>query len=524
MIGTPSPSLLGGTPEKSCKHFYNFETERFSTMQTLKNLALALGISEKDIPSPEMPIKDIVYNSRKAESGVIFVCITGAVADGHRYAADAYAKGARVFVCEKPLALPEDAIIFRVENTRRALALLSAAIFDHPENKLRIIGVTGTKGKSTICETIRHILSENGIPAASIGTVGVRIGDTLTPTGNTTPESYELFRIFSEMVEKGVRYAVIEVSSQGVKLDRIYGIRFFAAIMTNLSEDHIGGAEHPDFEDYKYCKKQLFERCDHAIFNRDDPYFEEFYAVGHAEKKTYSITENADYAAKAIVPTVTEKGFGNSFICTHEHEHTDIFVPFPGKFSVCNALAAIAAAHLAGISPEQAADVLPTVRVGGRFEIVPTDIEGAVFVIDYAHNGESLAAALQALRKYRPERLIVLFGSVGGRTEIRRRELGAAASEYADFSILTSDNPDKEPPLQIIADIEAHMQNASYTVIPDRKEAIEYAVSIAKSGDIILLAGKGHETYQLIDGKKVPFSEREIVAKACLERFSQTLL
>ena len=493
-------------------------------MQTLKTLALAIGIPEGDIPSPEIPIKDIVYNSRKAESGVIFVCITGAVSDGHRYAADAYAKGARIFVCEKPLDLPEDAIVFRVEDTRRALALLSAAFFDHPEKKLRIIGVTGTKGKSTICETIRHILSENGIPSASVGTVGVRIGDTITPTGNTTPESYELFRIFAEMVDKGILYAVIEVSSQGIKLDRIYGIHFFAAIMTNLSEDHIGGAEHPDFEDYKRCKKLLFERCDHAVFNMDDPYFDEFYAVGNAKKLTYSILENADFSAKALVPTITEKGFGTSFVLTREHTRTDIFVPFPGEFSVGNALAAIAAADLAGVSHAKSANVLSSVRVGGRFETVPTDIKGATFVIDYAHNGESLAAALQALRKYRPHRLIALFGSVGGRTEIRRRELGIAASEYADFSILTSDNPDKEPPLDIIADIEAHMQNAPYTVIPDRKEAIEYAVSIAEAGDIILLAGKGHETYQLINGKKVPFSEREILTKTALGRLSQTLL
>ena len=483
-------------------------------MQTLKTLALAIGIPEKDIPSPEMPIKNIIYDSRKAESGVIFVCITGAVADGHRFAANAYEKGARVFVCEKPLVLPGDAIVFRKDNTRQALAALSAAFFDHPEEKLRIIGVTGTKGKSTICEMVRHILCENGIPAASIGTVGIRIGDTITPTGNTTPESYELFRIFAEMAEKGIRYAVIEVSSQGIKLDRIFGIRFFVAIMTNLSEDHIGGAEHPDFEDYKTCKKRLFERCEHALFNMDDPYADEFYAVGCAEKQTYSIRKGADLSARSLIPTATEKGFGTSFMLSGMGTSADCFVPFPGEFSVSNALAAIAAAKLAGVAPTDAANALSSVRVGGRFETVSIGIPGATFVIDYAHNGESLSAALQALRVYRPQRLVVLFGSVGGRTEVRRRELGIAASQYADFSILTSDNPDKEPPLDIIADIEAHMNGAPHTIIADRKEAIEYAVSIAREGDIILLAGKGHETYQLIDGKKVPFSERQILTDA----------
>ena len=483
-------------------------------MQILKNLLLAINIPEQDIPCPQMPISDIVYDSRKATNGAIFVCIVGAVADGHKYAKSAYDKGARVFVCEKPLELPSDALIFQVENTRRALASLSACIFDHPEKKLRVIGVTGTKGKSTICEMIRHILCKNGISAASIGTVGVRIDDMLTPTGNTTPESYELFRIFSEMVEKGVCYAVIEVSSQGVKLDRIYGIPFFTAIMTNLSEDHIGGAEHPDFDDYKTCKKALFGRCEHAIFNMDDPYFEEFYSCGNCEKQAYSLTEDADFSAKSILSTATEKGFGSSFIVKYKESKTDAFVPFPGTFSVSNALAAIAAATLADVSLECAAEALSDVCVKGRFEIVPTDIEGATFVIDYAHNGESLSAALKALRKYEPKRLICLFGSVGGRTELRRRELGIAASAYADFSVLTSDNPDREPPMDIIADIEKYMQNAPYVAIPDRKEAIEYVVSHAEEGDIVLLAGKGHEKYQLINGKKEPFCERDILLNA----------
>jgi len=486
-------------------------------MQALKNLLAAIGIAENRIPEPQMPIYDIVYDSRKAKDGVIFVCLVGAVADGHRFAASAYEKGARVFICEKPLSLPEDALIFPVENTRRALASLSAAFFDHPEKKLRVIGVTGTKGKSTVCEMIRHILCENGIPAASVGTIGVRIGNTLIPTGNTTPESYELFRIFDDMVEKGIRYAVIEVSSQGVKLDRIYGIHFFAAVMTNLSEDHIGGAEHPDFEDYKRCKKELFNRCDHAFLNADDSYFEGFYECAPCAKQTYSIMEEADFSAKAIMPTVTEKGFGSAFLFSCKEFRSDAFVPFPGAFSVCNALASVAVTTLTGISPEKALEALPTVRVFGRFEMIPTALPDVTFVIDYAHNGESLSAALQALRVYRPRRLICLFGSVGGRTEIRRRELGIAAAAYADLSVLTSDNPDREPPLAIISDIAEHMKNADYVCIADRKEAIVYAVSVAEPGDIVLLAGKGHETYQLIDGKKIPFSEREILLEAAKE-------
>ena len=483
-------------------------------MQTLKELLSAIGVPARDITCPQMPIHDIVYDSRKAKDGVIFVCIVGAVADGHKYAASAYEKGARIFVCEKPLDLPSDALVYRVDNTRRALASLSASFFDHPEQKLRVVGVTGTKGKSTICEMIRHILCQNGISAASVGTVGVRIGDVVIPTGNTTPESYELFRIFAEMVEKGVRYAVIEVSSQGVKLDRIYGIPFFAAVMTNLSEDHIGGAEHPDFDDYKACKKALFCRTQHAIFNADDLYFEEFFASATCPKQTYSITDDADLCASAILSTATEKGFGSSFIIRHGETKSDAFVPFPGPFSVSNALAAVSVAMLAGVPLENATEALPDVRVQGRFETVATTLPGVTFVIDYAHNGESLSAALTALRKYRPKRLVCLIGSVGGRTEIRRRELGIAASSLADFTVLTSDNPDREPPMNIISDIEKYMDDAAYVSIPDRKEAIEYAVTHAEHGDIVLLAGKGHEKYQLINGKKEPFCERDILLAA----------
>ncbi len=459
-------------------------------MKTLNTLIQALGIRLNDTQKQNLPIHDIAYNSKKAADGILFVCLTGAVTDGHRYAADAYIRGSRVFVCEKDIALPEDAVIIKVENTRKALAILSAVFFDHPEKKLTIIGVTGTKGKSTITEMIRHILEKNGIPAASIGTVGIRIGDTLTPTANTTPESYELFRLFSEIEQKGIRHIVMEVSSQGVKLDRIYGISFDIAVMTNLSEDHIGASEHADFEEYKSCKKELFRRTAHAVFNADDPYFEEFFTIADIPRLTYSIKEDADFHAKALTPVMTESGFFTEFLLETKNEKAEASLPFPGEFSVSNALAAIAVSNLLGISAINAANALSDVTVKGRFEVIPTPIFGAVFVIDYAHNGESLSSALRALRSYQPNRLICLFGSVGGRTEIRRRELGIAASLYGDFSIITDDNPDKEASADIIADIEKHMNHAPHIAIPDRKEAIEYAVSMANEGDIILLAGK----------------------------------
>ncbi len=483
-------------------------------MQTLATLAQAIGITPDTLQTPKMPIRDIAYNSKNAGDGVLFVCLVGAVTDGHRYAEDAYARGTRVFVAEKALPLPDDAEVLLVPNTRRALALLSAAFFDHPEHRLTIIGITGTKGKSTVAEMIRHILSKNGIPAASIGTVGIRMEEDYIPTANTTPESYELFRIFSELLRKGISHVAIEVSSQGVKLDRIFGIPFHTAVMTNLSEDHIGGAEHPDFDDYKTCKKALFSHAAHAVMNMDDPYFEEFAAASVSQPLTYSLDENADVAAKAILPLMTDAGYATSFSLHTDGAVIDVTLPFPGEFSVSNALAAITAAGLLGISPVCAAKALSSASVKGRFEIVPTPLHGVTFVIDYAHNGESLSAALKALRAYRPNRLICLFGSVGGRTQLRRGELGMAAARYADFSILTDDNPDREESEDIIADIEKHMGDAPHIAIANRAEAIEYAISMANEGDIVLFAGKGHEEYQLIDGKKCPFSERALIAAA----------
>ncbi len=490
-------------------------------MQPLSRLAEAIGISPDTLPEKERPITNIAYNSRNASEGSVFVCLVGAVTDGHRYAGDAYLRGCRVFVAQKKLELPEDALVLYVDNGRIALAKLSAAFFDHPERELKIVGVTGTKGKSTVCEMLRHILSSVGVSAASIGTVGVRIGDEITPTVNTTPESHELFRLFDDMRKKGVSHVIMEVSSQGVKLDRIHGIRFHTAVMTNLAQDHIGEAEHPTFEDYKECKKELFRRTDCAVLNADDRYAEEFYEAAQATKITYGIRTDADYVAHAIEPTRSEHGFAIRFqmraVPDSSHSTTSVEtvkLPFPGEFSAANALAAIAAAKTLGVPEALSARALETCTVRGRLELVQTDLDGVTLVIDYAHNGESLTAALNALRGYTEGRLICLFGSVGGRTEIRRRELGVAAARYADFSILTSDNPDKEAPEQILKDIERYMADAPHVVIPDRKKAIEFAVQNAEKGDVVLFAGKGHETYQLVQGKKLPFCEKEIILSA----------
>ena len=243
----------------------------------------------------EAAISDIVYNSKKASGGALFVCMRGAVSDGHRYARDAYERGARIFICEHETGLPDDALCIKVENARAALADISANFFDHPERKLHLIGITGTKGKSSTCAMIFHALNSFGIRTGSIGTYGVCIGDTIEPTENSTPESYELYRIFNKMVHAGLDTAVMEVSSQAVYQERIRGLTFDTAVMTNLSPDHIGKYEHPDFEHYKNCKKELFRRCGYAVFNKDDAYYKEFSSYAKCGQATYSALGSADF-------------------------------------------------------------------------------------------------------------------------------------------------------------------------------------------------------------------------------------
>lgn len=468
----------------------------------------------------EMTVSDIVYNSKKAFGGALFVCMRGAVSDGHRYARDAYERGARIFICEHEIDLPSDAVLIEVENARAALADISANFFDHPEKKLYLIGITGTKGKSSTCAMIFHALNSCGVKTGSIGTYGVCIGDTREPTENSTPESYELYRIFDKMVRAGLDTAVMEVSSQAVYQERIRGLTFDTAVMTNLSPDHIGKYEHPDFEHYKNCKKELFRRCEYAVFNKDDAYYEEFSSYAKCGQAAYSALGSADFYARDIEKAVHDGRFGISFTAYDEHGKATVALPFPGIYSVYNALAALAVCRRRGIGLHEFAQSVRTVSVPGRFEYVPTNDSGVSYIIDYAHTGASLRSVLAAIYEYHPRRIICVFGSVGGRTELRRHELGEAANKYADYSLITADNPDCEDPEKICRDIATCMDFGKYEIIADRVSAIRRAVSMAQAGDIVLFAGKGHEEYQLIRGEKVPFSERKIIAESANEKLT----
>ena len=477
-------------------------------------------INRSGIDTETAKVSAISSHSDDAIEGFVFVCISGSVVDGHEYARGAYDKGCRTFVAEREINLPDDAYVIIVKDSRKALALLSAAFFDYPANKMTLIGITGTKGKTTSSLLIYNILKDNGIPVGYIGSNGVSYNDVQTSTVNTTPESTRLHEYLKTMYDAGIRTVVMEVSSQALKMARVYGIKFNIGVFTNLSPDHIGEFEHPDFNDYKNCKHSLFTDygVEYIVYNYDDEYSADMISGNHAEKASISAKgdRSADYRADGIYFYRTSSKIAVNFQCKEKNDSYEVDLSFPGDFSVYNALTAIAVCKRLGLNTEQIVSTLKNVRIKGRFETYPLP-NGATVVIDYAHNGVSLKAALSSLREYSPTRLICLFGSVGGRTKMRRAELGLVASRDADFCILTSDNPDFESPNAIIAEIASYFTTNScpYVAIADRKKAIEHALSMSQHGDIILLAGKGHESYQLICGNREKFSEAEIIAEYC---------
>ena len=424
-----------------------------------------------------------------------------------------------MFLCERRLELPPDAVQAITPDTRAALAVISADFYGRPADRLHVIGITGTKGKTTTALLIAAILNAAGKNCAYIGSNGVIINGKRTETVNTTPESRDLHHYFNLMTGASVRYAVLEVSSQALAHHRVDGIRFETVVFTNLSEDHIGQGEHPDFADYRSSKRRLFTShgAKYAVYNADDPAAEFMLEDFAGEKISYGIQCQADYNAFDLSRYRTATTLGVDFYCRKGSRTEHVHLMSPGMFSVYNGLAAMAVCELFQISRDFSARVLQNTPVQGRFEVIP-GIPGRTFIIDYAHNGLSLTNALKTLREYEPGRLICVFGSVGGRTKGRRKELAQAASALADYCIITSDNPDFEPPEDIVNDIASYMEaDSNYECIIDRRAAIFRAVQMAQDGDILLFAGKGHETYQLVCGNKQPFVEREIVLEACRE-------
>ena len=498
--------------ENSIEICYNSKVN--TLLEVIMLLSTLLQKIEYTDSFTDCEVNHITNDSREVKCDSIFVCIKGFATDGHLFAKKAYDNGCRVFVCEyTPDRLPDDATIICVNDSRIALATLSKELYKNPSNELIVIGITGTKGKTTTALMIKQLLDKSDIPTGYIGSNGILFGNVKIEATNTTPESYKLQYFMRKMADSGIKAVVMEVSSQALKFNRVLGIKFDITLFSNLSPDHIGPGEHDNFDEYFACKKQLFDKFESkiTIANADDEYTNKILADCKNAKMYYSIDATSDVKATNIKLCRSEKILGMSFVCHIDDKEIPCSLSIPGEFNIHNTLATLSVAKSLDIDINYATKIISTMNIDGRFETIVSE-NGACFVIDYAHNGLSLKSALMALRKYEPTRLICLFGSVGCRTQVRRAQMGAVASEYADFSILTSDNPNTEDPQAIINEIAVQYKNpSSYISIPDRKEAIEYALENSISGDIILLAGKGHERYQLINGKNIYFCEREII-------------
>ena len=466
--------------------------------------------------SLETEVRDIIYDSRKIAPETMFVCMVGAVTDGHKYIPDAVEKGASVIVLEKEeeaAQIPENITVLKVESARLALALMSAALFDHPARKLVTIGLTGTKGKTTTTYMIKKVLEMAGKKVGLIGTIGAMIGEEHLPSKNTTPESYELHRMFAAMVEAGCEYVVMEVSSQGLKLDRTAGILFDYGIFTNLSPDHIGPAEHASFEEYMECKSLLFRQCKIGVVNADDEHVDGILKGHTCEVKTFSAEREADLMASDI-GFINEDGKLGMHFKVSGCMDCEAKVHIPGRFSVYNSMVTMLVCHLAGISDEAILEGLSKVQVKGRVEMLLVS-KDYTLIIDYAHNEVSTRSVLTTLMEYHPKRLICVYGGGGNRSKLRRYDMGEVTGEMADLCVLTCDNPRDEEIRDINNDIKVGLarSNGKYIEIDDRKEAIAYCMKNAKPGDMIVLLGKGHEDYQEIKGVKYHFDEREAVAE-----------
>jgi len=468
--------------------------------------------------SLDVEVESVIYDSRKVCEDCLFICIEGANFDGHDYAKEV-AKKAKVLIVSKEVDGLEDydVTVIKVENTRYAMAFISASYFGNPAEKLKVIGVTGTKGKTTTAYLVKSILENAGYKVGLIGTIEVIIGEEHISAVNTTPESYVLQSYFAKMVEAGLDAVVMEVSSQGLMLHRSQGFLFDFGIFTNLEPDHIGPNEHESFEDYMRCKGMLFKQCKVGIVNCDDKHWEQVIQGHTCDIELFGMGEQADLRAEGLELMRRGDVLGSRFrvkgLMDFEAE-----IATPGRFSVYNALTAIAICRHFEVGVEAIQKALLEAKVKGRIEPVKVS-DDFTLLIDYAHNAMSLESLLSTLKEYQPHRLVCLFGCGGNRSKLRRYEMGEISGKLADLTIITSDNPRFEEPQDIIEDIKIGMAktDGKFVEICDRKEAIRYAIDKGEPGDIVVLAGKGHEDYQEIKGVKYPMDERVLIAEVLSE-------
>ena len=480
----------------------------------LKEILVGLeGIKAKG--NIDVEITNVDSDSRNIKENGLFIAIRGFELDGSDYIEDAIANGASVVMVDentkvKELNLPENVTLLMVPDTRIALAVCACNFYDNPSRKMKLIGVTGTKGKTTTTFMIKKILEKAGHKVGLIGTIAIYIGEKkIKDSTRTTPESIELQKIFANMVEENVDVVVMEVSSQSLKLNRVYGCDFDMGIFTNFSHEHISEKEHPDMEDYFNSKLKLFDMCKVGFFNADDIYAAKAgRMVKTPEVTTYGIDNFCHVLAKDITITNSYVDFKVKLENRNERVKTCI----PGRFSVYNSLAAICVAKKMGVTPEQIKEALVEVRVPGRSELVDNKL-GFTIMIDYAHTPESLESILRAVKSYTKGRVICVFGCGGDRDKIKRPLMGEVSGRVATNTIITSDNPRTEDPEEIVKEIEVGIKKTTgqYTCIVDRTEAIKAAIKMAGRNDIIVLAGKGHEPYQEINHETFPFDERIIV-------------
>ncbi len=458
----------------------------------------------------EQDIREVQYDSRHVSPGDLFVAISGAETDGHRYIPMAREKGAVCVVCQ---SAPEGGIPYvQVADSRRALAVIGANRFDHPADELTMIGVTGTSGKTTSTYLIKRILEQKaGAKVGLIGTIQNMIGDKVLHTERTTPESYELQSLLREMADAGCSHVVMEVSSHALCLDRVYGIRYAVGVYTNLSRDHLDF--HHTMEAYCDAKALLFDQCDVGIYNADDAWHERLMQSAKCPRRfSYAVHAAADLTAKNVQLHAGSVDFDAEADTEWAHVHVGI----PALFTVYNTLDAMACCWNLGVPLAECADALAKNHgVKGRMEIIPTPGKDYTILNDYSHKPDALENVLQAVKSFAKGRTVVLFGCGGDRDKTKRPVMGAIAAKLADFVIVTSDNPRTEQPETIIGDILEGMKDTAtpYVAIPDRVEAIHYAMDNARPGDVIILAGKGHEDYQEINHKHYPMDERVIVAE-----------
>ena len=465
--------------------------------------------------SDDIEVSGVAYDSRKVSKGDVFICIKGSNIDGHDLINDALEKGAIALVVSQEVTIKQDGriTVIKVSDTRYAMAFMTAAYFGNPASKLTTIGITGTKGKTTITYMVKSILEKAGMKVGLIGTIETIIGNEVIPSKNTTPESYVLQEYFAKMVEVGCDVVVMEVSSQGLMMHRTQGFIFDIGIFTNISPDHIGPNEHDSFEHYMECKSLLFKQCKLGIVNADCDYIDEVLKGHTCEVESFGFSEKADIKVESF-DLLNDAGILGVSIKLSGNVTGEYKVSSPGIFSAYNALTAIAICKHFNIVEEKAKEALLEAKVKGRIELVPIS-DKFTLMIDYAHNAMALESLLLTLREYKPKRLVCLFGCGGNRAKSRRFEMGEVSGKYADLTIITSDNPRFESPESIIEDIELGMSKTKgeYVKIIDRREAIAYAIKNAREGDVIALAGKGHEDYQEIEGVKYPMDERDIIAE-----------